>query len=120
MSDLRYCPFCGSERLYTLMGTLRCMRCKGIWKAGEPVPGLSDAGTTRATRKPSEPLEKRMERQLDTILARHGGRFCSTGIAGLAGDIPPELFTRYLKRCVQERALGVSRDRYGRTWYSRP
>ena len=29
------CPICASEMVYPLLNTLRCKRCKHIWKTGD-------------------------------------------------------------------------------------
>jgi hypothetical protein len=58
------CPVYSSERVYPLLNTLRCKRCKHIRRpgtrstapAGAPVP-------SRQVRKKTDPLEKRLERR---------------------------------------------------------
>ncbi|MDD1693470.1 MAG: hypothetical protein LUQ71_01980 [Methanoregula sp.] len=117
-----YCPFCSSDKVYRLLNTLRCKRCKNIWKEevpDQPAAWVS-ADTSLRIRKKTEPLETRMERKLDEYLTRSGGKFCTTTMSWQAGDISRELFRRYLKRCVKNRTLEEKKDRYGRTWYMRP
>jgi hypothetical protein len=119
------CPVCGSEMVYPLLNTWRCKRCKYIWKTEDETPGSAACGcpvpdTSARAGKRIEPLEKRIERRLDACLARSGGKFCITGMRWQAGDIPFELFRKYLRRCVKDRTLEETKDRYGRTWYSRP
>lgn len=119
------CPVCSSDRVYPLLNTWRCKRCKYIWKEYEgPTP--SDAGNpvvpadSLNARKRTPPLEARLEKRLEEILTRSGGKFCIPGMTGQAGDISQELFSRYLKRCVKDRTLAETKDRYGRIWYNRP
>jgi hypothetical protein len=71
------------------------------------------------TRKKTDPLEIRPEKKLDGLLTRHEGKICVTSLTCRYGDIPFELFRRYLKRCVKGRTLAETKDRYGRIWYSR-
>ena len=109
--------------VYPLLNTLRCKRCKHIWKAGEETPGTCgcpDLVPSLRIRKRTDPLETRMERKLEEYLNRSGGKFCLTTMTWQAGDIPQELFRRYLKRCVKDRSLAETKDSYGRIWYSRP
>ncbi|WP_321507470.1 hypothetical protein [uncultured Methanoregula sp.] len=118
------CPFCSSDMVYPLLNTLRCKRCKNIWKEGEENPGRPAAcgseGTSLRIRKKTDPLETRMKRKLDEYLTRSKGKFCFSAMPWQAGDISQELFMRYLKRCVKDRSLAEEKDRYGRTWYLRP
>jgi hypothetical protein len=110
--------------VYPLLNTWRCKRCKNIWKEGED-PDLTAAsgsplpGTSRETRKRTEPLETRLEKKLEVILTRSGGKFCLTTMTCQTGDISQEMFRTYLKRCVKNRALAESKDHYGRIWYFR-
>jgi hypothetical protein len=116
------CPFCGSELVYPLLNTLRCMRCKNIWKDGEedtsPDTGLWDARLRIPKR--TEPLEIRLGKKLGECLARSGGRFSLSTMTWQAGDISENLFRRYVRRCVKDRTLAEEKDRYGRAWYFRP
>jgi hypothetical protein len=119
------CPICSSDRVYSLLNTLHCKRCKHIWKEGEENRGSGACecpapDTSLRVRIRIEPLETRMERRRDEYLKRSGGKFCITGITWQAGDISFELFRRYLKRCVKNRTLAEERDRYGRIWYRWP
>jgi hypothetical protein len=119
------CPNCSSDKVYRLLETLRCKRCKHIWKEEERDPDSTVCrcpieNASFKIRKRTEPLERRMERKLDEYLARSKGKFCFTLATWQAGDISQELFTRYLRRCLKDRTLAETRDRYGRTWYSRP
>lgn len=119
------CPFCASEMVYPLLNTLRCKRCKGIWKEGDEGPdrsahhGPSDQGKSLIIRKRTESLEKRMEKRLDHCLTKSQGKFCISTITWQAGDFSFDLFRRYLKLCVRKSTLTETKDRYGRVWYSR-
>jgi hypothetical protein len=118
-----YCPFCSSDKVYRLLNTLRCKRCKNIWKeGGDPhaATGPAVPDTSLRIRKLTEPLEKRMAKKLDECLSRYNGKFCITIMAWQAGDISPELFRRYVQQCVKNRTLTEKKDSYGRSWYSRP
>ena len=119
------CPFCSSDEVYDHLFTWRCKRCKNIWKEGEGPDRSESCGCTvpdisLKIRKRAEPLETRLEKRLDLCLTRSGGRFCPATMTWQAGEISPELFRRYLKRCVKNRALAEEKDRYGRIWYRRP
>jgi hypothetical protein len=119
------CPLCGSDRVYPLLNTWRCKRCKHIWKEGAEDIGIATCGclqpdTSLKIRKKTEPLETRLEKKLNEYLTRYGGKFCLTTMTWQAGDISQELFRRYLKRCMKNRTLAETKDRYGRTWYFRP
>jgi hypothetical protein len=119
------CPFCSSEMVYPLLNTLRCKRCKNIWKVGEEGAGRFSAccsavpGKPLSVRKKTDPLETRLERKLDAYLSRSGGKFCFAATTWQAGDISEELFRKYLNRCVKSRALAEKKDSYGRIWYFR-
>jgi hypothetical protein len=113
------CPVCSSEMVYPLLNTLRCKRCKHIWKVGEEDPGESLVTSPRI-RKKTDPLETRMEKKLDELLARHEGKFCINTMTSKYGDISFELFRSYLRQCMNDRTLAETKDRYGRTWYFRP
>jgi len=117
------CPVCSSEMVYPLLNTLRCKRCKHIWKVGEEDPApcrCPDLDPSLRIRKKTEPLETRLEKKLDECLLRCSGKFCLTTMSWQAGDISQELFRRYVKQCVKNRTLAETKDGYGRTWYSRP
>jgi hypothetical protein len=116
------CPVCSSEEVYSLLNTLHCKRCKNIWKEGErpdrfTACGFSLPDNTLLVRKKTEPLETRLEKKLNVYLTRSGGRFCPATMTWQAGDISQELFRRYVKRCVNNRTLAETKDRYGRIWY---
>lgn len=123
MTSRQRCPVCGSDMVYGLMNTLRCKRCKEIWKAGEedicwsdtsrPVP---PAGRAEKIKKP---LAHRLETKLEECLRRSGGRFCFETLHWQAGEISREIFGRYVRQCVKERTLAYEKDRYGRIWYGR-
>ncbi|MDD1686418.1 hypothetical protein [Methanoregula sp.] len=117
------CPFCSSDKVYSLLDTMHCKRCKNIWKEEDPgLPAACDAGAPDNTvriRKRTDPLETRLEKRLDECLKRSNGKFCLTIMNWQAGDISPELFRRYLMRCRKNRSLAETKDRYGRIWYSR-
>jgi hypothetical protein len=118
------CPFCSSDKVYPLLNTLRCKRCKNIWKEGEEDPGRSAAGRflgrVPESKKRTDPLKTRLERKLDECLTRRGGKFCIATMTWQEGDISRELFGRYLERCVNNRALAKTKDRYGQILYFRP
>jgi hypothetical protein len=108
--------------VYPLLNTIRCKRCKGIWKEEDPCQFVSctipaDSGKIR---KRADPLATRLEKKLDECLARSSGKYCITTTGWKAGDISQELFSRYLKQCVKNRTLEETKDHYGRIWYSRP
>jgi hypothetical protein len=116
------CPVCSSDKVYCLLDTLHCKRCKNIWKEGDgPAPSAAcgSPGASPGTRKRTEPLETRMEKRLGEYLDRSGGKFCLTTMTWQAGDISRELFSSYLKRCVNNRTLAETKDHYGRIWYFR-
>ncbi|MDO9034123.1 MAG: hypothetical protein Q7U51_02845 [Methanoregula sp.] len=122
---MQCCPVCSSDEVYSLLNTLHCKRCKNIWKEGKGPDTSSACGSplpdnSLIVRKRIDPLETRLEKKLNICLTRSGGKFCLTTMTWQAGDISQELFRRYLKRCVKNRALAETKDRYGRTWYSRP
>jgi hypothetical protein len=117
------CPVCSSEMVYPLLNTLRCKRCKHIWKIGDEKHSTCrcpDLVPSLRVRKKTDPLEKRLEKKLDELLARHEGKFCIATMTCRYGDLPFELFRSYLQRCVKDRTLAETKDRYGRTWYERP
>jgi hypothetical protein len=109
--------------VYPLLNTLRCKRCKHIWKAGEEEYSscrCPDLDPSLRIRKNMDPLETRLERRLEQLLARHKGKFCFTTMSCRHGDISFALFKSYLRQCVMNRTLTETKDRYGRVWYSRP
>jgi hypothetical protein len=117
------CPFCSSDKVYRLLNTLRCKRCRNIWKEGEEDPytcGSPPLGTSLKIRKRTDPLETRMEKKLNECLTRSGGECCIPGLTLQARDISQEMFRKYLRKCVKDRALAEKKDSYGRTWYFRP
>ena len=117
------CPVCSSEMVYPLLDTLRCKRCKHIWKAGEEEYSTCrcpDLVPSLRIRKKTDPLEMRLEKKLDVLLARHGWKLCIATMTCRYGDNSSELFRNYLRRCVKDGTLTETKDRYGRTWYERP
>jgi hypothetical protein len=117
------CPLCGSDMIYPLLNTLRCKRCKHIWKVGDGNPApcrCPDLDPSIRVRKKTDPLETRLERRLEELLARHGGKFCISAMACRYGNISLELFRNYLRQCVTNRTLEETKDTHGRVWYSRP
>jgi hypothetical protein len=119
------CPVCSCDRVYPLLNTWRCTRCKHIWKEGAEDIGITTFGyplpdISPVIRKKTEPLQTRLEKKLEEILTRSGGKFCLATRPWQAGDISQELFRRYVKRCVKNRVLAEETDRYGRIWYRRP
>jgi hypothetical protein len=116
------CPVCSSEMVYPLLNTLRCKRCKHIWKIGEEEYSTCrcpDLVPSLRTRKKTDPLEIRLEKKLEELLDRHEGKFCITTMTCRYGDTSFELFRSYLRQCVRDRTLAETKDRNGRTWYSR-
>ncbi len=118
------CPFCSSEKVYSLLNTLHCKRCKNMWKADAENPdssasGCRDAAMNRGLRtiKKTESLEKRMEKRLNDYLNKSHDRFCMDAIHWKNGDISREIFRRYLKRCVRKKVIAERKDQYGRVWY---
>jgi DNA-directed RNA polymerase subunit RPC12/RpoP len=122
------CPFCSSEKVYRLLNTLRCKRCKNIWKEGEDDRYSCDpCGSPALTRerqsvplKKTETLEARQKKAMDEHLKKNRGKFCMDTIGWKTGDISQALFRQYLKKNVKKGILKERKDRYGRTWYSRP
>ena len=118
------CPFRASDQVYSLLNTLRCKRCKNIWKENRAGPEPYDGGelldTPLRIYKRTDSLETRMEKRLNRCLDRSRGKFCFTTMTWQAGDISQELFRRYLRTCVKNRTLTEEKDRYGRIWYLRP
>ena len=119
------CPYCGSEDIYFLLNTFRCKRCKGIWKERgdgtfSPACSCPQPDTPPLVRKRTEPLPARLEKRLEEMLERHGGKFSLSAAGWQAGDISYELFQRYVRQCVKDRTLAEERDRYGRKWYRKP
>ncbi len=119
------CPFCSSEKVYSLLNTLHCKRCKNMWKADAEDPdsytsGYRDAPINRGLRmvKKTESLEKRLEKRLNDYLKKGHGRFCMNTTDWKSGDVTREIFRRYLKRCVRKKVITERKDQYGRTWYS--
>jgi hypothetical protein len=121
---MAFCPNCSSDKVYPLLDTLRCKRCKNIWKEGDEDPGQPAVrvppGRVPESKKRADPLERRLEKKLNECLTRHGGKFCIATMSLQAGDISRDLFGRYLERCVKNRALAKTKDHYGRIWYFRP
>jgi ribosomal protein L37AE/L43A len=107
------CPFCSSEKVYLLLNTLHCKRCKNMWKGDSKNPDNSVSGrfaepvSNRALRitKKTDTLESRMEKRLEEYLKRSHGKFSMDTITWNAGDITEEMFRRYLKTCVNKKAL---------------
>ena len=119
------CPFCSSEKVYSLLNTLHCKRCKNVWKDGEPP--CDTGGFTALTRerqrgppKKTETLEARQRKALNEHLKKNRGKFCMDTIPWKTGDISQALFRQYLKKCVKSEILTEKKDRHGRIWYSRP
>ena len=75
------CPVCSSEMVYPLLNTLRCKRCKHIGKIGDEESSACrcpDLDPSQRVRKKIDPLEVRLEKKRDELLARHGGKICIT------------------------------------------
>lgn len=119
------CPFCSSEKVYSLLNTLHCKRCKNMWKPDAEHPDPDTYGyygdfhnpVLRIVKK-TDPLETRLEKRLNEYLEKFHGTFCMETAAWVNGDISQDLFRRYLRTCVRKKVLFEKRDRYGRTWYS--
>jgi hypothetical protein len=121
------CPVCSSEQVYSLLNTLHCKRCGALWKAdGEKnspdTAGMSapPANNREWTIRITNNLEKRLEKRLNDYLDKYDGRFSMDTISWKIGDISVAMFRRYLLTCVVKGTLKKTKDRYGRTWYSRP
>jgi hypothetical protein len=119
------CPFCSSEKVYCLLNTLHCKRCKNMWKGDTKNPDFDVSGyanqiNNQALRIPkkTDTLETRMEKRLNEYLNKIHGKFCMDTSTWKSGDISKEVFMRYLKICVNNKVLAEEKDRYGRTWYS--
>jgi len=116
------CPVCSSEMVYPLLNTLRCKRCKHIWKIGDEEHSTCrcpDLVPSLRVRKKTDPLEIRLQKTMDELLERHEGKFCISTMTCRYGDISFNLFRNYLQRCVKEGTLAETKDRNGRIWYSR-
>ncbi len=124
MTEACRCPACSSDKVYSLLGTLHCKRCKHIWKVVEDNGryGSAEAVAPRALtiKVRTESIETRMEKRLDEYLVRGGGTFSLDTIPVHAGKLSLALFRSYVKKCVIARDLTERKDRTGRTWYSRP
>jgi response regulator of citrate/malate metabolism len=122
------CPFCSSEKVYSLLNTLHCKRCKNIWQEDKKntnnfdkygsAPLINNQAWT--IKKKTENLEKRMEKKLNEYLKRFNGKFSMDKITWKIGDITIAMFRRYLKICVKNKILVEKKDKYGIIWYSRP
>ena len=125
MTEACRCPACSSDKVYSLLDTLHCKRCKHIWKE-EPHVGGSHGPAEPVIPRPltikhrAESIESQMEKRLNECLLRGGGRFRIDAIPVHAGTISLAVFRSYVKKCVACRDLAERTDRAGRTWYSRP
>lgn len=122
------CPFCNSEKVYSLLGTLHCKRCKNLWTeeriALDPT-GTTGSGSPSRTPPPGPAgihaaLEIRLRQTLDRCLAMYNGRFSMGSFAWRTREVPSRLVRQYLNRCVEDGILLEKKDRSGRTWYARP
>ena len=105
------CPVCSSEMVYPLLNTLRCKRCKNIWKAGEEEPcRCPDLIPSIRVRKKTDPLEMRLGKKLDECFDRSKGKFCLNTMTWQAGDISQELFRRYLKALREKPDTGRNQE----------
>jgi hypothetical protein len=109
------------------MDTLHCKRCGNIWTEDRKARGtntacgfetpVSNRGLTRAI---TDSPEQKMEKQLEGYLKKSNGKFSIYSTTSGIGDIQMAMFRRYLKKCVRDRTLVETKDRYGVVWYSRP
>lgn len=121
------CPFCASERVYTLMDTRHCKRCKGMWhenKKSRDLPDRSGSGARtallKARGKPrTETLSMRLKKELDTCLKRHHGKICPDRMGRDSGSLAAHWFRLYIRICVKNGELTGKKDRHGTIWYSR-
>jgi hypothetical protein len=121
------CPVCSSEEVYSLLNTLHCKRCGALWNADKKNGNTTGTGRFASpvnnpewTIKITNNLETRMEKRLDDCLKKYHGRFSMDKVSWKIGDISIAMFRRYLLACVMKRTLAETKDRHGRTWYSRP
>jgi response regulator of citrate/malate metabolism len=127
MTQLR-CPICSSEKVYRLLNTLHCKRCKNIWNDDKKnITKFDNCGSAPlinnqawTIKKKTDTLETRMEKKLNEYLKKFNGKFSMDKITWKIGDITTAMFRRYLKICVKNRTLVERKDRYGIIWYSRP
>ncbi len=119
------CPFCASEKVYSLLDTFHCKRCKNMWKADEKNPdrsipygraGQISSHALRTTQK-TDTLEKRMEKRRDNYLRMFHGSFCMDTIAWKNADFSKKMFLTYLRTCVKNKVLAEKKERYGKIWY---
>src|SRR5512138_2194537 len=98
------CPFCASGEVYSLLDTLHCKRCKGVWTGETSGPDADSPrcpGQAPLPAKKAEPLTARLEKELDRALRRSRGKFRATDRFPGDPGISRELFRRYLFRCVR-------------------
>lgn len=122
------CPVCGSEHVFTILGTQHCKRCKTLWHDGRKNPGtrevsgrgIPDRMSPAIPRARTEPLQARLEKELDDCLRRCGGRLSPDRIPRASSTITREMVRSYIRICVKNRTLEGKKDRNGRTWYRRP
>ena len=122
------CPFCSSEKVYSLLNTLHCKRCKNVWKEDKKnsnkfdkygsAPLINNQAWT--IKRKTENLEAKLEKRLNEYLKRFNGKFRMDTITWKISDITLAMFRRYLKICVKNQSLVEKKDRYGIIWYSRP
>jgi hypothetical protein len=128
MTALSRCPFCSSEKVYALVNTMHCKRCKNLWTPDKHNPEIIKKteplarSTNPAGRmvKKTAPLEIRLKQRLDEFIRKYNGRFSMDFVVWKTGDITPDLFRQYLKKCENNSILVKSNDRNGRIWYSVP
>ncbi len=116
------CPFCASGEVYSLLDTLHCKRCKGVWTgemAGSDTGDQHCPGQPPLPAKKAEPLTARLEKELDRNLRRSRGRFRASDAFVRDPGFSREVFRRYLFRCVRDRVLSMERDRHGQVWFFR-
>lgn len=122
------CPSCSSEKVYSLLNTFHCKRCKNIWSGDTKKSSNPDTyGSAPSINKPfmkikiqKDKLETRMEKRLNEYLRRFRGKFSMNKITWKTGDITPDMFRSYLKICVKNKTLAEKKDSCGIVWYSRP
>jgi len=120
------CPFCASERVYTLMDTRHCKRCKGMWhenKKSRELPDRSGSGVrsplTAREKSRTDTLSMRLQKELDCYLKRHHGKICPDRMARDSGNLASQWFRQYIRICVKNGTLTGKKDRHGTIWYSR-
>ena len=119
---------CGSEKVFTILGTQHCKRCKNMWHDGRKNPGNTESSgrglpvsiPPAIPRKRAEPLRARLEKELDDCLRRYGGKLNPDRMTWNSSTITREMLRRYIRICVKNKTLERKKDQDGTTWYRRP